>query len=65
MVSAGAGTSFDCTIMPVKVLSGYGYGTTEAIAEGILYAAENGADIINLSLGVGCTPGEPFSDPLM
>jgi subtilisin family serine protease len=38
-------------IMVVKVLSGEGTGTTGAVAQGIRYAAANGARIINLSLG--------------
>jgi subtilisin family serine protease len=38
-------------ILPVKVLNEAGKGDTYSIIEGIRYAADNGADIINLSLG--------------
>lgn len=40
-----------CKIMPVKVLSDNGSGTTYGISNGITYAVENGAQVINLSLG--------------
>jgi thermitase len=49
-----AGT--DCTfikLMPVKVLSQWGSGNTTDVAEGITWAADNGADVISLSLGGG------------
>jgi serine protease len=46
-----AGIAFDCNIMPVKVLSRRGVGTYADIADGIYYAANNGAQIINMSLG--------------
>ena len=45
-----AGVAPDAKIMPIKVLED-GSGQTEDIAEGIRYAADNGADVINLSLG--------------
>jgi serine protease len=46
-----AGIAFDCNIMPVKVLSRRGAGSYTNIADGIYFAADNGADIINMSLG--------------
>jgi len=45
------GVSTEATIMPVKVLTGCGSGSFSAIADGIKYAADNGADVINMSLG--------------
>jgi thermitase len=38
-------------LMPVKVLDHRGTGTTAALAEGITWAADNGADVISLSVG--------------
>lgn len=40
-------------IMPVKVLNTDGIGDIATAARGIVYAAENGADIINMSFGGG------------
>jgi subtilisin family serine protease len=39
-------------IMPLRVLDREGYGTSFHIAEAISFADRNGADVINLSLGV-------------
>jgi serine protease len=46
-----AGVAFNCAIMPIKVLDASGNGTYTAIVNGITFAADNGAEVINMSLG--------------
>ncbi len=46
-----AGISWGARLMPVKVLDEYGDGWYSDIIAGLIYAADNGADVINLSLG--------------
>lgn len=47
----GIAGELDVKLIPVKVLDKDGIGEAEKIAQGIRYAADNGADIINLSFG--------------
>ncbi len=46
-----AGLAHCASLMPVKVLSKRGWGSLGDVAEGIRFAAKNGANVINLSLG--------------
>jgi serine protease len=46
-----AGIAYEASLMPLKVLSQLGGGTVADIAEAIKFAADQGADVINLSLG--------------
>ncbi|HEY7600726.1 MAG TPA: S8 family peptidase [Candidatus Limnocylindrales bacterium] len=46
-----AGMCWRCRILPVKVLNSAGSGSWSNIAAGVVWAANNGADVINLSLG--------------
>ncbi|WP_180994332.1 S8 family peptidase [Bacillus sp. Marseille-P3661] len=53
------GSAQNASIMPLKVLDKYGNGDDATIIQAIHYAADYGADIINLSLG-----GPEFSEAL-
>ncbi|MEZ6188360.1 MAG: S8 family peptidase [Planctomycetota bacterium] len=47
------GLAPECKIMPLKVLTAQGWGTTSDIADAIRFAADNGANVLSLSLGGG------------
>ncbi len=46
-----AGIAHKASIMPVKVLDRFGSGTLFVVINGIYWATDHGADIINMSLG--------------
>lgn len=46
-----AGINWNVSLMPVKALNFEGEGEISVISAGIIWAADHGADIINLSLG--------------
>ena len=52
-----AGVGYTCSIMNYKVLNDSGSGAYDWISSGIIWAADNGAKVINMSLGgtVGST----------
>lgn len=54
-----AGTGYDASLMNVKVLDDAGVGSCSTVAKGITWATDNGANVINMSLGFrACRAGE-------
>ncbi|MGH7540413.1 MAG: S8 family serine peptidase [Gemmatimonadota bacterium] len=54
------GVNWNVQLMPVRVLDADGMGTLESVANGFTYAAQEGAKVVNASLGVEGGP-EPAS----
>ncbi|MCL5036430.1 MAG: clostripain-related cysteine peptidase [Chloroflexi bacterium] len=48
-----AGLSWGGRLMPVKVLDSSGQGNMYNVCRGIIFAVDNGADVINVSMGSG------------
>ncbi|WP_408011685.1 S8 family peptidase [Pseudalkalibacillus sp. A8] len=46
-----AGMTWYNKIMPIKAMNADGYGTSFDVAQGVRWATDHGADVINLSLG--------------
>ena len=58
-----AGVCPNCSIMSVKVLDDNGFGDWAVIADGVVWASDNEADVISLSLGGGSSQ-EYFEDAI-
>ena len=56
-----AGVCWGCQILPIKVLGANGSGPYSAIAQGIVYAVDHGARVINMSLG-GSSPSNTLEE---
>ncbi len=56
-----AGVAWNCQVLPIKTMDSDGIGSYWDIIEGIVWAVDNGADVINLSLG-GDVPAEALED---
>jgi thermitase len=48
---AGVASNAPVQVMPIKVLNDQGFGTMSDVARGIIWAADNGAHVLSLSLG--------------
>ena len=67
-----AGVAFNVKIMPVKVLDSMwddifgapAFGTDDVVARGIRYAADSGANVINMSLGRTGDPAPVIEDAI-
>jgi len=53
-----SGVGYDCTIMPLRMMNAEGVGYAIDGYDAIMYAAENGADILNISWGA-------INDPML
>lgn len=56
------GIAYGATLMPVRVLDRHGAGQADAIARGIRFAVDSGADVINMSFNFGCGKKVPGVD---
>ena len=54
-----AGLNWSVSIMPVRVLSSSGGGSVAGVGQGIRWAVDNGAHVINMSLAWDSNPGDP------
>ncbi|HUW12361.1 MAG TPA: S8 family serine peptidase [Anaerolineae bacterium] len=58
-----AGVSWGARIMPVKILNALGWGTASDAAAGVIWAVDQGAQILNLSVG-GTSSSNTLHDAL-
>lgn len=60
-----AGTAPKAKIMPVRVFSALEQGSLADVAPGVMWAADNGANVINMSLGNPTFPVDPLLTDLV
>jgi subtilisin family serine protease len=58
-----AGVAWNCKILPAKIMDDQGEGVYSDMSEAIIWAADNGAHVINLSLG-GDFPSQTLENAL-
>lgn len=58
-----AGIAFGGKILPVKVMDAFGFASYSDIAQGIRYAVDNGARVINISIA-GDAPSKTLQDAI-
>lgn len=51
-----SGSAPNCMLMPIQISDSYGQMSTTSIVDGLLYAIYQGADVINMSLGMYFSP---------
>ena len=60
-----AGLAYGARIMPVRVLDRYQQGSAERVAQGIRWAADHGADVINVSIDFAYDTPVALVEPLI
>lgn len=60
-----AGIAPKCRFMPIQVGDSRGNMSSSAIIDGVLYAIANGADVVNMSLGMYFGPGVQYMPPYL
>jgi subtilisin family serine protease len=58
-----AGVAFGCRVLPVKVIDASGFATYSCLAQGIHYAVDQGARVINISI-VGDDPSDTLQEAI-
>src|SRR5262249_25963995 len=58
-----AGVAFGCRVLPVKVMDATGFAFYSTIAQGIFYAVDAGARVINISIA-GSSPSSTLQDAI-